>query len=438
MSIVGALSSTYTLVEADASTSITCRVTATNLAGSTSATSSSVNAVGVPANSSPSAISGTPHVDRQLSCSQGTWTKDPTNYAYQWRRNGSPISGATSSAYTLVEADASTSITCRVTASNAAGSSSTTSGAVAAIGVPANIGLPAISGTSIVGQQLTCSLGTWTNSPTSHSYQWRRNGANIVFATSATYSLVWNDAGSSITCHVTAATAAGSQTAGSSAANVPVPDTTPPVVAIDSGPRQVVREISAIFTFHANEQRVGFECQLDDEGWGPCGSPEVVYGLSLGFHTFKVRAQDRAGNIGLSATRTWVVDRKAPKLKRSSIKKRRRPVRLRIRDLATISGLASDDAAGIKKVKLKLKITNPRGKLRKSKCAYLSLKSGRRITQRCGRAFTKVSGTSRWSLSLPMKVRNRMRSRDRYRLYIQITDSTSNQKTYTVNFRVRK
>ncbi len=442
--ISGATSSTYTLVEADASTSITCRVTASNEAADVTATSSSVNAIGVPANTVIPSISGTPHVGQQLSCSTGTWTNNPTVYSYEWRRDGSPISGATDSTYDLVEADASTLITCRNTATNLAGSTVATSNSVNAIGVPANSSLPSVSGTSSVGQQLSCTQGTWIKDPTDYTYQWKRDGEEIIFGTGNTYNLVTTDAGHAITCQVTASNAAGSSSVSSSAVNVPTPlapaqDTTPPVVTIDSGPGNVLKEISTIFTFHANEERVGFECQLNSEGWGPCGSPEVVYGLALGRHTFQVRAQDRAGNTGLPATWTWVVDRKAPRLDRSSIKKgKKRPPAIRLKDLATISGITSDDYADVKKVKLKLKITNAQKKRKKNKCAYLSLKSGKRIKHRCKRAYTKVQGTDKWSLPLPMKVRNRMRSRDRYRLYIRTTDTVGNQKTYGVSFRVKK
>jgi hypothetical protein len=48
------------------------------------------------------------------------------SYAYQWKRNGASISGATANAYTLVTADVGAMITATVTATNAAGSASAT------------------------------------------------------------------------------------------------------------------------------------------------------------------------------------------------------------------------------------------------------------------------------------------------------------------------
>lgn len=69
-------------------------------------------------------ISGTALVNQTLSTTNGTWSNSPTSFTYQWKRNGSNISSATNSTYVLVNADDGASITCAVTASNAAGNSS--------------------------------------------------------------------------------------------------------------------------------------------------------------------------------------------------------------------------------------------------------------------------------------------------------------------------
>jgi hypothetical protein len=75
-----------------------------------------------PVNTAAPAVTGTGAVGNTLSCTQGTWTYVPTSYAYQWRRNGLNIAGATAATYLLVAADSGTNITCSVTATNAAGS----------------------------------------------------------------------------------------------------------------------------------------------------------------------------------------------------------------------------------------------------------------------------------------------------------------------------
>ena len=80
----------------------------------------------------------------------------------------------------------------------------------AAAAAPVNSTLPSISGTPQQGNTVSCSQGSWTNSPTSYSYVWKRNGANIPGATSQNYTIVAADVGQSLTCAVTATNATGS------------------------------------------------------------------------------------------------------------------------------------------------------------------------------------------------------------------------------------
>ena len=120
--ITGATSSTYTIVVADSAAALTCQVTATNSAGSVSATSNAITAqtFTAPVNTVAPAITGTAQEGQTLTCSTGTWTGNPTpTYTYQWKRNNSNIGSATNSTYTLVTADVGQSIKCTVTATNA-------------------------------------------------------------------------------------------------------------------------------------------------------------------------------------------------------------------------------------------------------------------------------------------------------------------------------
>lgn len=178
----------------------------------------------IPTNSSVPVISGTTTQGQTLTTTTGTWTNTPTTYAYQWRRGGTAISGATSSTYTLVSADVGTVITVAVIATNAGGSSTaaisagTATIAAPATPVPVNSVAPAISGTAQVGQTLTVSNGTWSNTPTSYAYQWKRAGTNISGATAQTYVPVTADVGNTLTCAVTASNAGGAGTAATSAA----------------------------------------------------------------------------------------------------------------------------------------------------------------------------------------------------------------------------
>jgi hypothetical protein len=81
---------------------------------------------------------------------------------------------------------------------------------------PVNTALPTISGTPTVGQTLTATDGTWSNTPTSFAYQWLRcngggnNCASVANGTQKTYTLVGADAGSTMRVRVTATNADGS------------------------------------------------------------------------------------------------------------------------------------------------------------------------------------------------------------------------------------
>ncbi len=81
--------------------------------------------------------------------------------------------------------------------------------------MPVNSAVPTISGSAQVGALLTASTGSWTNSPSSYTYQWQQDDTtDIVGATSSTYTPVAGDAGHTLDVIVTAhngTTAAGSQ-----------------------------------------------------------------------------------------------------------------------------------------------------------------------------------------------------------------------------------
>ena len=244
-----AIYSSYTLVYADAGSTIRVRVTATNDSGSTDATSAQTALVSgkAPVNKALPTISGTPTQGQTLTALPGSWdnmTKPTDSYAYQWQRcTGSTcvdISGATSSDYKLVLADVGT-VRVVVTATNPYGSTSATSAQYPSSGtvltkVPVNVDPPTILGAAEAGQTLTADNGTWDNSPTSYTYQWQlcdSAGANCVAisgATASTYLIPSADIGLTITVVVTATNSYGSTDASSDPTTVVVaPGTLTPV-----------------------------------------------------------------------------------------------------------------------------------------------------------------------------------------------------------------
>ena len=218
--IAGATASTYTPVAADDNTFIRCRVTATDDEGSRSAFSNTLGPVlGAPLNLTAPVLSGTETVGEELSVTDGTWQGQATiTFAYQWRRDGSNISGATSNTYTLVAADYDAVIDCVVTATNSLDSTTADSndtGAIAGL-APVNTVAPSISGSTGLGDVLTRVAGTWSGVPTpTLSGQWRRNGVAIPGETGATYTIVAADSGAAIDYLETATNAEGSATADS-------------------------------------------------------------------------------------------------------------------------------------------------------------------------------------------------------------------------------
>lgn len=87
-----------------------------------------------PANTALPAVGGSAQQGQMLTASPGTWTGSPApGFAYQWRRGGADIAGATAASYTATGADVGLTLAVRVTASNASGSASATSAATAAV-----------------------------------------------------------------------------------------------------------------------------------------------------------------------------------------------------------------------------------------------------------------------------------------------------------------
>lgn len=118
----------FTSVEPDTPTEDKC-VAAVTLKRTGSATP---NAASAPTNSVLPAISGTLGEGDTLTAFEGVWANEPTSFTYQWKNAGVNIIGATGKTYDLVAGDSGDAITVAVTATNSAGSASTTSAPVTA------------------------------------------------------------------------------------------------------------------------------------------------------------------------------------------------------------------------------------------------------------------------------------------------------------------
>ena len=176
-------------------------------------------------------------------------------------------------------------------------------------GPPVNATLPQIDGTAAVGQRLTATAGSWSGSPSSFSFRWRRcNSAGdgcseIPGADASSYLLTAADAGSRLRVVVTAANAAGSAAAVSeptavvSGGGSPPPTPAPPPTPIPiPGPPPLPPPAGSVV--------------LVDRTWtctGPVNIPLVRVTMRAGADAIHLR-EDCSGRIGRIEVDTWTLD----------------------------------------------------------------------------------------------------------------------------------
>ena len=102
---------------------------------------------------------------------------------------------------------------------------------------PENTAPPVISGTQLVGSVLTVdSHGTWSNNPTSFTYQWYSGANPIPSQTTTSYTTQQTDIGLAITCQVVAINAVGSSAPATSNSIVVIPP--PPSIFLEYNANQ--------------------------------------------------------------------------------------------------------------------------------------------------------------------------------------------------------
>jgi hypothetical protein len=235
----------------------------------------------VPGNTAEPRISGNPVAGSRLSTTNGSWTNNPTGFAYQWVRcptsGGRPdaldcntIGGATSRNYVLVNADVGVRLRVRVTASNSDGSRTVASNATdvvrTAVAPPRNQRRPSVSGSLNVNETLRATTGTWTGTqPITFSFQWLRcdrNGGNCVVQpgfTEDAYTLREGDIDHTLRVRVNATNVAGAESAMSArtgvvqgpalpagAVRLPNGEISIPVASVPSNQRLIVDRVDFV------------------------------------------------------------------------------------------------------------------------------------------------------------------------------------------------
>ena len=281
-----------------------------------------------------------------LATTNGTWSNEPSSFAYQWQRcnlggnNCVNVANGTQRTYTLVGADAGRTIRVRVTATNADGSANaqsepteTITPATSTAG-PRNTERPSIVGTPQVGRQLTADEGSWTGNPTGYGYQWQRCDADVascaavIGATGKTYGVRLADLGFRLRVAVTARNARGSATVNSPITPIVAPAVTitnrRPTIAIISirfaGARVYARfricdDSPRNATILATDSRPGVAsytrrfttlvpprpCGVYTRNWLP-----VLRFRGPGRYTVTLRARDTSGLTSAAASRTFI------------------------------------------------------------------------------------------------------------------------------------
>ncbi len=161
-----------------------------------------------------------------LTGNKGTWNGTaPLNYAYQWLRcntdglSCTTLTNATGTTYTLVSADGGHTIRLDVTASNSDGKATARANATAEIPAnakaPVETAPPTVSGSAVVGEQLSATRGTWAGTqPISYTIHWQACNESITScvsngATGTTYTVAKSDVGKRLRVKVDATNSSG-------------------------------------------------------------------------------------------------------------------------------------------------------------------------------------------------------------------------------------
>ena len=178
---------TWVVKNGDVGSTLRVQVTAKNSEGSASALSVATAVVrsagpSAPRNTVEPTITGTARVGQVETLNRGSWTgASPLSYAYAWLRckNGGAtdpsncprITNADNATYVAREADAGFRLRAQVTAKNSAGTTTAVTNPTQVIlsDRPTNTAEPTISGTPVVGQQLTANRGAWAVTSPSHT-----------------------------------------------------------------------------------------------------------------------------------------------------------------------------------------------------------------------------------------------------------------------------
>ena len=259
-----------------------------------------------------------------LTCSNGTWSGSPSAFMYQWDSDGSALAGATTQNYLASQDELGDALSCTVAAANAGGGGSPAASAAIAVVSPQPVSgaPPTISGSTVVGRRLSESHGSWSNAPTSFTYEWQRCnrlGAGcraIAGATGRTHTVAVADASSTLRV---LETALNSRATSAPASSQPTAVVTVPPAGVALIRATILRaSASASFRFRATGESSGLRCALvrvperagartPRPDYAPCRSPVSFEHLRSGGYVFHVRAVELDGAAGGAVSYTFAM-----------------------------------------------------------------------------------------------------------------------------------
>ncbi|MCP4389991.1 MAG: LamG domain-containing protein, partial [Gammaproteobacteria bacterium] len=242
--IGGATSASYTLTQAEVGSTITLIVSYTDGGGTNESLSSTTVGPVTNSNDAPTGlpvISGAPTQNQTLTADTASiGDADGLGvFSYQWQADAVDIAGATSSSYTLTQAEVGSTITVIVSYTDGGGTneSLTSAGVGPVINVnDAPLGLPVITGSASQGQLLSADTAAVSDADGlgAFAYQWQADAVDITGANGSSYTLTQTEVGSTITVIVSYTDGGGTSEILTSAAVGPVTNANDPPLGLPS------------------------------------------------------------------------------------------------------------------------------------------------------------------------------------------------------------
>jgi hypothetical protein len=181
--ISGATESSYVLANAQPANAGSYSVVVTNVAGSVTNSNAMLSVNAAPAITTQPQDKNVNQGSSAVFSVVATGTPAP---AYQWRKNGTPMSGATNSSYTVVNAQPANAGSYSVVVSNIAGTATSTDALLTVNVAPAITTQPQDQNVNQTSNAVFSVVATGTPAP---AYQWRFNSTPISGATASSYTV---------------------------------------------------------------------------------------------------------------------------------------------------------------------------------------------------------------------------------------------------------